>query len=162
MTWGLPLVMVFRLALQYLNAGTVRLPSADRTRLFALKRQAIKGPFSPEKMPDLGYFDFMGHAIKRAWEGLGDMDADTAMASFCKVLQDTDPQWKEFLLEEKRKIDEELHQEWERQEEVCACVCVCVCVRVCVCGFVHVNVSNKFACVRACARAFKALAALAQ
>lgn len=46
------------------------------------------------------------------------MDTHTAMATFCNVLQSNDSNWTEYLLEEKRKIDEGLRQEWE-EIEVC-------------------------------------------
>jgi hypothetical protein len=32
--------------------------------MYALKRQALKGPFSVEKMPELGWFDWVGHDIR--------------------------------------------------------------------------------------------------
>lgn len=56
---------------------------------------------------------------RKHWAALGDMDTHTAMATFCNVLQSNDSNWTEYLLEEKRKIDEGLRQEWE-EIEVCA------------------------------------------
>jgi hypothetical protein len=52
---------------------------------------------------------------RKYWEALGDMDDETAMANFCRMLQSLDPNWSEYLLDEKRIIDEELKKEWERQ-----------------------------------------------
>jgi hypothetical protein len=43
------------------------------------------------------------------------MGEEEAMAHFCLLLQTLDPNWSEYLLEEKRTIDEELKKEWNRQ-----------------------------------------------
>lgn len=47
--------------------GAVKLPYGDRNQMFALKRQALKGPFTSDKMPALGWFDWVGHDIKYEW-----------------------------------------------------------------------------------------------
>eukprot|EP01134_Creolimax_fragrantissima_P008590 CFRG8590T1 len=116
-TWGLPIKTVFRLCTEYVGNGQVKLTYENRSRLFALKRQALKGQYDDAKMGELGWFDWVGHDIKRHWIELGDMSSDIAMAQFCKVVESDDESWKEYLLNEKQKLDEELNTEWCRAKE---------------------------------------------
>lgn len=58
--------MFAELVLQRCVGGTVKLPYSERNMMYALKRQALKGPYAPEKMPELGWFDWVGHDIRCA------------------------------------------------------------------------------------------------
>eukprot|EP00123_Amoebidium_parasiticum_P014099 comp22328_c0_seq1/m.33190 comp22328_c0_seq1/g.33190 ORF comp22328_c0_seq1/g.33190 comp22328_c0_seq1/m.33190 type:complete len:527 (-) comp22328_c0_seq1:493-2073(-) len=117
-TWGLPLATVFRLANEYIKkeSGRLQLPYEARNALHALKRQVVKGPYTPDKMPDLGWFDWVGHHIRDQWIALGEMSKEEAMGLFCSILEEGDENWKLHLLNEKHAIDEELRREWARQQ----------------------------------------------
>ncbi|KNC86562.1 hypothetical protein SARC_01285 [Sphaeroforma arctica JP610] len=116
-TWGLPMRAVFRICLEFISSGEAKLCYDDRAALYALKRQAIRGPYTPEKMGELGWFDWVGHDIKRHWADLEDMAPDVAMAHFCKTVESSDDAWTEHLLKEKTKLDEELNGEWQRAKD---------------------------------------------
>jgi acyl-CoA-binding protein len=52
--------------------------------LMALHKQITRGPFIEENEPELGWFDFVGHDRRDAWELLGDMSKPEAMDEFVR------------------------------------------------------------------------------
>eukprot|EP00124_Ichthyophonus_hoferi_P005482 Ihof_evm2s806 gene=Ihof_evmTU2s806 len=119
-TWGLPILTVYRIANEYLKNehGPLQLSYGHKCRLNALKRQILKGPYTPEKMPDIGWFDWIGYDIRNEWMALGDTSEEVAMARFCAILEECDENWKLHLLNGKHSIDEQLKKEFDRQIQI--------------------------------------------
>nr|CDS29545.2 golgi resident protein gcp60 [Hymenolepis microstoma] len=59
----------------------------------ALFNQAKHGPFSPEKAPDVGIFDFVGKERRARWQALGNMTTAEAQDTFVQTLLQICPQF---------------------------------------------------------------------
>ncbi|XP_004363834.2 hypothetical protein CAOG_02995 [Capsaspora owczarzaki ATCC 30864] len=128
--YGRPLVEVYGLALQFLRQNSqsflVALPYAEKNALFAYRKQVQHGTYAPEKMPDVGFFDFVGKDQRNAWQALGNISREEAMAGVIQILADSDS-WTQFVteaiaakVEEERKAREQAEaeaRELARQQE---------------------------------------------
>lgn len=88
------------------------------TRLMALSKHAIRGPFVATNEPELGWFDFVGTDRRNAWIELGDMSKDDAMTTFCSDLAESVPEFSPWLtarLEEKARKEREEKERLERE-----------------------------------------------
>nr|CDS19236.1 golgi resident protein gcp60 [Echinococcus granulosus] len=63
----------------------------------ALFNQAKHGPFSPEKAPDVGIFDFIGKERRAKWQSLGTMSKAEAQDTFVQSLLQICPQFTAHL-----------------------------------------------------------------
>lgn len=121
-----PLETRYKLAVQFYRDATRRAEfEYDATALLmALHKQVTSGPLNEDTEPALGWFDFVGHDRRAAWEELGDMSKEEAMAEFVKTCEqnhETFSKWLETKLieiEEERKERERKEQERLEQERV--------------------------------------------
>ncbi|VDL57366.1 unnamed protein product [Hymenolepis diminuta] len=59
----------------------------------ALFNQVKHGPFSPEKAPEIGLFDFVGKERRARWQALGNMTTAEAQDTFVQTLLQICPQF---------------------------------------------------------------------
>jgi len=115
-----PHELTYKLAVRYYRtAGTQELIEYNtNSQLMALNKQITRGPFIEENEPDLGWFDFVGHDRRAAWEDLGDMSKPDAMSEFVTLLETSAPAFTKWLAAKKAEIAEQERLERVRLEEV--------------------------------------------
>ncbi|KAM7532706.1 hypothetical protein Aperf_G00000130457 [Anoplocephala perfoliata] len=69
----------------------------QKLTLSALFNQAKHGPFSLEKAPEVGLFDFVGKERRAKWQSLGDMTTAEAQDTFVQTLLQICPQFAAHL-----------------------------------------------------------------
>eukprot|EP00039_Didymoeca_costata_P026698 m.16438 g.16438 ORF g.16438 m.16438 type:complete len:331 (+) comp5699_c0_seq2:241-1233(+) len=87
--------------------------------LMALHKQATKGKFNAAVEPALGWFDFVGHDRRAAWEELGDMTKAEAKFEFVSLIGNSCEgfaSWLEHKVMEHREKERKLEE--ERQERI--------------------------------------------
>eukprot|EP01136_Pigoraptor_vietnamica_P024227 Opistho-1_new@77071 len=92
----------------------------DKLELFAFRKQAISGPYAADKMPELGFFDFIGKDRKQAWQNLGSMSTEDAQRQFCDSLERHVTEfapWLKQQLEAQRQREEEERRAKRAEEE---------------------------------------------
>ena len=91
----------YDLALRFMHekdgSKAVAMSYADKLRLAALTKQASKGPFNPEHMPDVGFLDRVGNDRREAWRQLGDMPREKAMADLVGLVDSLSPLFRPYL-----------------------------------------------------------------
>lgn len=118
--YGYSLPEYYKLCLQYYHKEKqiIKLTYDEKVELTAYWKQISCGPYDPEKYPDVGYFDVIGNDRRRAWEGLGNMQAKEAMKKFCSLLGTCSPElrpWMEAQQKEKEERERLQREEEERQ-----------------------------------------------
>ncbi|XP_070576676.1 Golgi resident protein GCP60-like isoform X2 [Ptychodera flava] len=115
--WGFSVNEMYKLALQFykeMEGKVVHLSYKDKLKLVAYCKQVSHGRYDPTSSPPVGVLDVIGNDRRKEWQGLGDMDRDSAKQAFCSLLDKRCPTLKPWIEAHKREKDE---QERKRREE---------------------------------------------
>lgn len=90
----------------------------------AYTKQVAHGKYRTDVFPEVGLLDVVGNDRRQAWQSLGDMSRESAMAEFVKMLDRLCPLLKPFIQahrterdEKRRKEEEEERRRLEEEEE---------------------------------------------
>jgi acyl-CoA-binding protein len=118
--FGLSLEELYRLAKKFFKeqeGKALHSSYDDRNKLIAFTRQVAYGPYAEttagggnKKAPDVGYFDFVGNDRMSAWETLGNLSREEAMAGFTTLLDQICPPFKVYIEANQRDIQEKKQQ----------------------------------------------------
>ena len=114
---GLTLPELFNFCLEFYKEEKhqFHLTYEQKNQLAAYWRQSTLGPYHPDKL-NPGYFDFVGNDRKNAWQALGEISSNGAMAGFCNLLETSCPSlvpWIRHKKREKLKLEQELMKKKE-------------------------------------------------
>ncbi|XP_013876717.1 Golgi resident protein GCP60 [Austrofundulus limnaeus] len=133
--WGFPLLELYGMALKFFKDkdGKAFHPTyEEKLRLVALHKQVLLGPYNPDALPEVGFFDVLGNDRRKEWATLGNMEKEEAMLEFVKLLNkccnlfapyvishkiEREEQERKRKEEEERLRQEEEERERQRQEE---------------------------------------------
>lgn len=109
---GLTLPELFSFCLEFYKEEKhqFHLTYEQKNQLAAYWRQSTLGPYHPDKL-NPGYFDFVGNDRKNAWQALGEISSNGAMAGFCNLLETSCPSlvpWIRHKKREKVKMEQEV------------------------------------------------------
>ncbi|KAL5272512.1 hypothetical protein ACHWQZ_G000648 [Mnemiopsis leidyi] len=114
---GLTLPELFALSLEFYKEEKhqFNLSYDQKNQLAAYWRQSTLGPFHPDKL-NPGYFDFVGNDRKKAWEALGEISANGAMAGFCNLLETVCPDLVPWIRHKKRERENKIIEKKKEEE----------------------------------------------
>ncbi|XP_002741767.1 Golgi resident protein GCP60-like [Saccoglossus kowalevskii] len=123
--WGFTVKEMYRLSLQFyreMEGKVVHLSYKDKLKLVAYCKQVSHGKCDPNSSPPVGVLDVIGNDRRKEWLSLGDMSKETAMQSFCILLDKRCPQLNPWIEAHKREKDEQerkrrIETERRRHEE---------------------------------------------
>lgn len=125
--WGFDLDELYRLSLQFFKekeGKAMHLTYKDKLKLVAYTKQVAHGKYRTDVFPEVGLLDVVGNDRRQAWQSLGDMSRESAMAEFVKMLDRLCPLLKPFIQahrterdEKRRKEEEEERRRLEEEEE---------------------------------------------
>ncbi|CAJ0949944.1 unnamed protein product, partial [Mesorhabditis belari] len=100
--WGMPLESLYKAAVKYYkeeeNNGHLVVAYDDRLQFMAYSKQVKLGPYQ-DSHNDAGWFDFTGSDRIKAWQALGQLGREEAMAGFVFLLDRVCPPFKQFMLD---------------------------------------------------------------
>ena len=117
---GFTLPDLYAVALEYYRQNKQNLVTVgyhDKIQLVALWKQITSGVFSDAKCPQVGYFDYIGNDRRKAWQQLGDMEADVAKEKFCDLLEQNCVEYVAFVKERRAALDAEIERKRLEEEE---------------------------------------------
>ncbi|CAL1536287.1 unnamed protein product [Lymnaea stagnalis] len=121
--WGFPLEEVYKIALRFFKdkeGKALQLTYQTKLKLVALTKQAAYGKFRPDLLPDVGFLDVVGNDRRQAWQTLGDMAKEDAMAEFVQKMSDSCSLFEPYVeahKAEKEEAERKLKEEEEKQKE---------------------------------------------
>ncbi|KAH9495042.1 Golgi resident protein GCP60, partial [Bulinus truncatus] len=117
--WGFSLEDVFKIALKFFKekeGKALQLTYQSKLKLVALSKQATFGKFRPDLFPDVGFLDVVGNDRRQAWQSLGDMSKEAAMAEFVQKMADSCSLFQPYV-EAHRAEKEEAERKQKEEEE---------------------------------------------
>jgi len=114
---GLTLPELFNFSLEFYKEEKhqFNLSYDQKNQLAAYYRQSTLGPYHADKL-NPGYFDFVGNDRKKAWEALGDISANGAMAGFCNLLETVCPDLVPWIRHKKRERENKIVEKKKEEE----------------------------------------------
>ncbi|XP_059145919.1 Golgi resident protein GCP60-like isoform X2 [Physella acuta] len=116
--WGFPLEEVYKIALRFFKekeGKALQLTYQTKLKLVALTKQASFGKFRPDCSPDVGFLDVVGNDRKQAWQALGDMSKEAAMADFVHKMAESCSLFEPYV--EAHKAEKEESERKQKEEE---------------------------------------------
>ena len=86
-------------------------------RLVAYTKQAAHGKFRNDVSPDVGFLDVVGNDRRQAWQSLGDMSKESAMAEFIKLVDSQCGLLKPYVEAHKAENLEQIRKQKEAEEQ---------------------------------------------
>ncbi|EDQ90784.1 uncharacterized protein MONBRDRAFT_31641 [Monosiga brevicollis MX1] len=102
--------LLFELSLIFYKQHREQLNYDAKVKLAALFKQATHGPFDPTKSEAPGFFDFVGHERRAAWQALGQLSQEEAEQAFTAMLEETRSDFADWL-------DKRLMQKFNQEQE---------------------------------------------
>lgn len=118
--WGFPLPDLYKIVLKFYkeNDGkAIHLSYKDKLKLVAYTKQAAHGKFRNDVSPDVGFLDVVGNDRRQAWQSLGDMSKESAMAEFVKLVDNQCNLLKPFIEAHKAENIEKIRKKKEAEEQ---------------------------------------------
>ncbi|XP_041352824.1 Golgi resident protein GCP60-like isoform X2 [Gigantopelta aegis] len=119
--WGFTLEDLYKIALKFYKekeGKALQISYKDKLKLVAYTKQVTYGKFRTDVSPDVGFLDVVGNDRRQAWQSLGDMSKESAMAELVKHLDSICPLFKPFVEAHKTERDEKIKREKEEAEKM--------------------------------------------
>lgn len=116
--WGFDLDELYRLSLSFFKekeGKAMHLTYKDKLKLVAYTKQVAHGKYRTDVFPEVGLLDVVGNDRRSAWQSLGDMSRESAMAEFVKMLDRLCPLLKPFIQAHRTERDEKRRKEEEEE-----------------------------------------------